>query len=69
MLREIRPDPAYAYHEITLDFGPTMSQEPPSLAPLEKLRRLLDILLEELPAEPREPRYVLDPPENRNRPW
>ena len=49
MLREIRLDPAYAYHEITPDYGPTMSQEPPSLAPLEKLMRLLDILLEELP--------------------
>ena len=44
-----------------------MSQEPPSLAPLEKLMRLLDILLEELPVEPREPLRILDPTEDRNR--
>ena len=66
MLNEIRLGPAYAYYEIIPDLGPTMSQEPPSLAPLEKLMRLLDILLEELPAEPREPRRILDPTENRN---
>ena len=68
MLREIRPDPACAYPEITPDLKSNMSQEPPSLVPLEKLMRLLDILLKGLPVEPREPRRILDPAEDRNRP-